>query len=74
MIYCKNCGDYRFQLWTVEHVDDPITVQEDIKNLAQGFFFTVQFYYTTKLVYPNRTLAIQDDATRRNAMRVSHPI
>ena len=62
MIYCRNCRDNWFQLWTVEHVDDPIAVSEDIKNLAQGFFFTVQFYYTTKLVYPNCTLAIKDDA------------
>ncbi|KAI9161056.1 hypothetical protein LWI28_014062 [Acer negundo] len=42
-------------------MDDQIAVPEDIKNLEQGFFFTVQFYYITKLVYPNRILAIEDD-------------
>ncbi|KAK3189573.1 hypothetical protein Dsin_029134 [Dipteronia sinensis] len=62
MIYCIKCGDYRFQLRTVEHVDDQIAVPEEIKNLAQGFFFSVQFYYTTKLVYLDHTLSIEDEA------------
>ncbi|TXG53083.1 hypothetical protein EZV62_022252 [Acer yangbiense] len=57
----------RYELRKVEHVDDQSQVPEDIINLVNGFFFTLQFYYTTEFRYshgPRRTLESDDKASQ----------
>ncbi|KAI9201475.1 hypothetical protein LWI28_023992 [Acer negundo] len=44
-------GNKRYEIRKVEHVDDQSQVSEGIINLVKGFFFTVQFYYTTEFRY-----------------------
>ncbi|KAK2659359.1 hypothetical protein Ddye_005892 [Dipteronia dyeriana] len=65
MIYCMKSGNKRYELRKVEHVDDQGQVPDDIINLVKGFFFTLQFYYTTEFKYshgPHRTLESDDKA------------
>ncbi|KAK3189864.1 hypothetical protein Dsin_029425 [Dipteronia sinensis] len=49
-------GNRRFELRNVELVDDQSLVPEEFKNMARGFCFIVQFYYTTEFEYSHRSL------------------
>ncbi|KAK2646830.1 hypothetical protein Ddye_022025 [Dipteronia dyeriana] len=47
MIYSMEYGNKRFELRKVELVADQSLVPEEFKNMARGFCFVVQFYYST---------------------------